>query len=135
MRAGSKFKYLRFITGRHDLPFYYKEEVQIQKSFLDAFLKGSDDKGWSIPGSLPPVEVCIRKGNPGFNDPVAELRAFPRRQEWEWPLQGTRYTKFHLSTSRLMDIEKDNEEGILGYEAPRYVSRKRFCEFTDPLIL
>ncbi|KAF7923365.1 hypothetical protein EAE99_007062 [Botrytis elliptica] len=36
MWAGSKFKYLRFITGRHDLPFYYKKEVEIQKSFLDA---------------------------------------------------------------------------------------------------
>lgn len=37
--AGSQFKYLRFIVGRHDLPFYYHDEVAIQRSFLDAFLK------------------------------------------------------------------------------------------------
>jgi predicted acyl esterase len=40
--AGSSLKYLRFITGRHDLPFYYDEEVEVQKSFLDAFLKGQE---------------------------------------------------------------------------------------------
>jgi putative CocE/NonD family hydrolase len=27
--AGSTFKYLRFITGRHDLPFYYHNEVEV----------------------------------------------------------------------------------------------------------
>lgn len=40
--AGSEFKYLRFIVGRHDLPFYYPEEVKVQQSFLDAWLKGDD---------------------------------------------------------------------------------------------
>ncbi|KAI0572519.1 X-Pro dipeptidyl-peptidase protein [Pyrenophora tritici-repentis] len=55
--AGSEFKYLRMITGRHDLPFYYKEEVEIQRSFLDAFLKGDDRVGWSVKGKLPPVDM------------------------------------------------------------------------------
>lgn len=32
MNAGSELKYLRFITGRHDLPFYYEDEVEIQKA-------------------------------------------------------------------------------------------------------
>lgn len=27
--AGSRSKWLRFIVGRHDLPFYYKEEVDV----------------------------------------------------------------------------------------------------------
>jgi hypothetical protein len=32
MWAGSKTKFLRFITGRHDLPSYYNEELEIQMS-------------------------------------------------------------------------------------------------------
>ncbi|PKX90620.1 uncharacterized protein P174DRAFT_423490 [Aspergillus novofumigatus IBT 16806] len=39
IQASSELKYLRFITGRQDLPFYYKAEVEIQRSFLDAFIK------------------------------------------------------------------------------------------------
>lgn len=27
--VGSKFKYLRFIAGRHDLPFYYRDKVEV----------------------------------------------------------------------------------------------------------
>ncbi|KAK1770527.1 Alpha/Beta hydrolase protein [Phialemonium atrogriseum] len=49
--AGSKFKYLRFIAGRYDLPFYYRDEVEAEKSFLDAFLKDQDTVGWSVPES------------------------------------------------------------------------------------
>ena len=70
--AGSDLKYLRFITGRHDLPFYYKEEVEVQKSFLDAFLKDDDRVGWSVPGKLPAVDVVLRKGDVGFNNAQAE---------------------------------------------------------------
>ena len=51
--VSSQFKYLRFITGRHDIPFYYDEEVAVQNSFLDAFLKGDDREGWSVPGKVP----------------------------------------------------------------------------------
>lgn len=32
--AGSKFKYLRFVTGRHDQPFYYKECVEFHAAEL-----------------------------------------------------------------------------------------------------
>lgn len=93
--AGSELKYIRFITGRHDLPFYYKEEVELQRSFLDAFLKGDDRVGWSQKGKLPPVDLVLRKGDVGFNDAKAE-KAFPRRTENEWPIARTQYTKYHL---------------------------------------
>ncbi|CRK46089.1 hypothetical protein BN1723_006868, partial [Verticillium longisporum] len=56
LHAGSKLKYLRMITGRHDLPFYYKEEIEVQRSFLDAFLKGEDRVGWSEPGKVSPCK-------------------------------------------------------------------------------
>ncbi|KAI2900843.1 hypothetical protein CBS63078_5291 [Aspergillus niger] len=66
--AGSETKYLHFITGRHDLPFYYRENAALQKSFLDAFLKGEDNRGWSTPGKIPPVSILLREGDVGFND-------------------------------------------------------------------
>ncbi|RSL56817.1 hypothetical protein CEP53_006692 [Fusarium sp. AF-6] len=116
-QAGSKFKYLRCITGRHDLPFYYPEEVQIQKSFLDAFLKGEDREGWSIPGKLPAVDMCLREGNPGVNDPVAERAAFSRRKETEWPISRTKYTKFFLTKSGKLTADVATEAGVLQYDA------------------
>ncbi|KAH8803322.1 Alpha/Beta hydrolase protein [Xylogone sp. PMI_703] len=118
MRAGSKFKYLRCITGRHDLPFYYEEEVEVQRSFLDAFLKGEDRDGWSIPGRVPSVDICLRLGNPGFNNPPAELAAFPRRQENEWPILRTIYKNFYLTSERRLAKSKTLESKTLMYEAP-----------------
>lgn len=120
MRAGSKFKYLRCITGRHDLPFYYDEEVEIQKSFLDAFLKGQDDRGWTVPGKVPAVDICLRRGNPGYNDAKAERDAFPRRQESQWPLKDTQYTDYHLNASNEMLVSSaDMGNGILSYDSPK----------------
>lgn len=58
VQAGSEFKYLRCITGRHDLPFYYGEEVAVQRSFLDAVLKGEDLEGWTVQESYP-LSTCV----------------------------------------------------------------------------
>jgi predicted acyl esterase len=105
------------------LPFYYNEEVEVQKSFLDAFLKGEDRVGWSVKGKLPPVDMCIRKGDPGFNNAKAEAAAFPRRTETEWPIARTQYTKYHLNKNSGMSPEapKSSDEGVLSYEAHGYV--------------
>lgn len=103
--AGSQFKYLRCIVGRHDLPFYYHEEVEVQRSFMDAFLKGEDRVGWSVPGKLPPVDMVIRKGDLGFNDPEVEKK-FPRRTESAWPIPSTKYTKYFLTPEKLLTTEE-----------------------------
>ncbi|KAK3628103.1 hypothetical protein LTR56_018840 [Elasticomyces elasticus] len=103
MHAGSKLKYLRFITGRHDLPFYYEEEVELQRSFLDAFLKGDDRDGWSE-GKPAPVDIVLRKGDVGFNDAAAE-KVYPRRTENEWPIARTQYTRYHLQPD--LKLSKD----------------------------
>ena len=95
--AGSEFKYLRCIVGRHDLPFYYREEVEVQRSFMDAFLKGEDRVGWSVPGKVPKVDMVVRKGDLGFNDPEKE-QAFARRAESSWPIERTQYTKYFLTS-------------------------------------
>ncbi|KAF4414649.1 X-Pro dipeptidyl-peptidase [Fusarium acutatum] len=118
LHASSEFKYIRFITGRHDLPFY-DEEVEVQLSFLDAFLKGEDRVGWSVKGKIPPVNLCIRKGDPGFNDAPAELAAFPRCTEAAWPLPGTQYTKFYLKKDRALseDYHSETSAAKVSYEA------------------
>lgn len=117
--AKSKFKYLRFITGRHDLPFYYHDEALLQKSFLDAFLKGDDSHGWSEPGKVPSVSVILREGNVGFNNSEKE-KTYQRREESEWPLRGTVYEKYYLLHDGLMTStpspEQLREKGSLRWE-------------------
>jgi predicted acyl esterase len=102
MNAGSKLKYLRFVTGRHDLPFYSEGNVELQKSFLDAFLKDRDTMGWST-GEAPKVGFVVRKGDVGFNDTEAE-KSYPYRFEEEWPLPDTVYTRFYLTSG--MELTK-----------------------------
>jgi predicted acyl esterase len=129
--AGSKLKYLRFITGRHDLPFYYKQEVEVQKSFLDAFLKNKDIVGWSEPGKVAPVSVILRKGNVGFNNPEAELE-YERREEAAWPLPGTRYTKFYLSPEKSLMPTSQTNKGSLSWKALGSLENPQVVEFTTP---
>jgi predicted acyl esterase len=116
VHAGSKLKYLRFITGRHDLPFYYSEEAALQKSFLDAFLKEEDTVGWATPGKVPPVSVVLREG--GVNNPKLEQK-FERREESAWPLPTTQYQRYYLFESGTMDrnFSPQTEKGSLQWSA------------------
>ncbi|KAJ5675561.1 hypothetical protein N7462_008458 [Penicillium macrosclerotiorum] len=115
--AGSEYKYLRFITGRHDLPFYLDEEVEIQRSFLDAFLKGDDRDGWTRKGTIPPVNLVLRKGDIGYNNTLAE-KTFPRRFEAEWPPARTEYTKLYLHHGgEMLFTEPQSITGKRSYEA------------------
>lgn len=133
MHAGSELKYLRFITGRHDLPFYYEEEVELQRSFLDAFLKDDDRVGWSQKGKLPPVDLVLRQGDVGFNDATAE-RVFPRRTEHEWPIARTQYTKFHLHPHGSLQRHElsDSSESKVSYEALGTLDAPKLVQFTTP---
>ncbi|PVI04309.1 X-Pro dipeptidyl-peptidase protein [Periconia macrospinosa] len=130
MQAGSDLKYLRVITGRHDLPFYYKEEVEVQRSFLDAFLKGDDRVGWSQKGKVPPVDLVLRKGDVGFDDSEKE-KVFERRTENEWPIARTRYTKFYLTPSKtLTQIERTVKPSKkLSYEALGSLEDPKLLQF------
>ncbi|KAH9883345.1 X-Pro dipeptidyl-peptidase C-terminal non-catalytic domain-containing protein [Xylariomycetidae sp. FL2044] len=131
--AGSKLKYLRFITGRHDLPFYYKEEVEIQRSFLDAFLKGEDRVGWSVPGKVPPVTVTLRKGNVGFNDAEKE-KVYAKRPEQAWPIPRTKYTNFYLTSDQGLGTSKPSstEQKQVSYPALGTLDRQQAVQFTTP---
>ncbi|OJD33959.1 x-pro dipeptidyl-peptidase (s15 family) protein [Diplodia corticola] len=133
VHAGSEFKYLRLITGRHDLPFYYNEEVEVQRSFLDAFLKGDDRVGWSIKGKVPPVDMVLRKGDVGFNDAKAE-QAYPRRTENEWPIARTKWTNFYLTSdqqlTRLEPLHTPPKK--LSYRALGTIDDPSLVQFTTP---
>lgn len=130
--AGSKLKYLRFVTGRHDLPFYYKEQVEVQKSFLDAFLKDDDRVGWST-GKAPKVDLVLRKGDVGFNDAAAE-RQFERRIEGEWPIARTQYTKYFLTPDKSLVTDEPKFEFTekIGYRALGTLENPSLVQFTTP---
>lgn len=134
LNAGSKYKYLRLITGRHDLPFYSKENVELQKSFLDAFLKGEDTGGWST-GEAPKVALVLRKGNVGYNDAEAE-KQFPQRYEEEWPIARTKYTKYSLTPGRqLSEVvglspPTTTSESSISYRAPGSLKDPQAVQFT-----
>ncbi|CAJ2507688.1 Uu.00g088740.m01.CDS01 [Anthostomella pinea] len=130
--AGSKFKYLRFITGRHDLPFYYHDEVELQKSFLDAFLKGDDRVGWSKPGKVSPVTVTLRKGNVGFNDAEKE-KTYPKREEEAWPIPRTKYTNYYLTSDEsLVTSKQSSEPKQVSYPALGTLDKPQAVQFTTP---
>ncbi|KAJ5240511.1 uncharacterized protein N7469_002102 [Penicillium citrinum] len=115
MRASSPFKFLRFIVGRHDLPFYYPHSAKLQLSFLDAFLKDNDYDGWKS-GKQARVNICVRKGNCGVDDPERELN-FPSRDESNWPIPDTRYTKFFLTADGTLSQQPGSVTDICTYDA------------------
>ncbi|BGP09035.1 hypothetical protein JCM10049v2_004890 [Rhodotorula toruloides] len=111
LEAGTKNKWLWFISGRHDLPFYLPHYVELQKSFLDAWLKGKDSRGWTKGpnNGVPAVNVLVRKGNPGFNSTAAEA-TFANRPETSWPIERTRYERFHLHPDLSMRLDSPATE-------------------------
>ncbi|KAI1858296.1 uncharacterized protein JN550_012827 [Neoarthrinium moseri] len=132
MFAGSKYKFLRLGMGRHDLPFYEEDHVEMQKSFLSAFLKGNDYNGWTT-GKRPILQYFSRRGNPGVNNPEAERSTFLRKKGSEWPLPNTQYTKYYLSASNTLSLDPPNVTDTpikrLSYEAPSTPEDPKLIQF------
>jgi uncharacterized protein len=82
VRAASKQKWLEVHGGSHWAPFYTDYGVTLQKRFFDYFLKGVDN-GWD---RQPRVQLNVR--HPG--------EKFVLRNENEWPLARTQWTKLYL---------------------------------------
>lgn len=132
MHAGSKQKYLRFVTGRHDLPFYSKASVDLQRSFLDAFLKDDDREGWTK--AIPPrVSYKARIGDVGVNNVDADSdAAYPTRTADVWPIPGTDYVKYHLEPAGGLTInELPHERAALSYKALADLKNQHFLHFTS----
>lgn len=77
----------------------------MQRSCLDAFLIGEDRQGWAVKGKVPPVSLVLRKGNIGVNNPIAE-QAYETRDEIEWPIARTAYTKFMLTPEGVLTPQR-----------------------------
>ena len=82
LNAASSQKWLEIHGREHWTEFYTDYGVTLQKRFFGHFLKG-DDNGWE---TQPRVLLQVRRADGRFEE----------RAETEWPLAGTRWTKFHL---------------------------------------
>jgi predicted acyl esterase len=111
-QAASRKKWLEVHPGRHEEWFYLPYGLDLQKRFLDHFLKGADN-GWD---REPRVRLNIRRP---FSD-THELR-----KEEEWPLARTRWTELYLDAA---------EEG-LKWEAPSSKTSASFDAMGEPLTL
>lgn len=113
MRAGSKYKFLRVHTGRHDLPYYCPPFDEWQLSFYDCFLKGDDHGGWKS-GKEPNVKFAVRESSEAIPGTLEGEALFKFRDEREWPLARTEYKKFHLTADKTIS-SSTSKEGILSY--------------------
>jgi uncharacterized protein len=81
VRAGSTQKWLEVHGGAHWAQFYTDYGVGLQKRFFGHFLKGAET-GWS---GQARVQLQVR-----------HVDRFIQREENEWPLARTRWTRFYL---------------------------------------
>jgi uncharacterized protein len=102
LAAGSKQKWLEVHGDTHFTHFYSKYGSELQRRFLDRFLKG-EDTGWD---KQPPVVLNVR--HPG--------EKFVLRGENEWPLARTRWTKYFLTPDGALSTEAPSKEAVLSYE-------------------
>jgi uncharacterized protein len=91
-------------AGTHVHPFYTEEGRRDQLRFFDHWLKGIDNGVMDE----PPVKLLVRKGGHGNS---------AWRNEKEWPLARTRWTKFFLQPSAT-----EGKTGKLATAAPRKAS-------------
>jgi len=86
MRSQSPHKKLRIQSGTHVHPFYSEEGRRDQIRFFDYWLKGVQNGVMDE----PPVKLAVRKG-------ADEVEW---RNENEWPLARTRWTKFYFDLAQ-----------------------------------
>ncbi|MGE0060986.1 MAG: CocE/NonD family hydrolase [Xanthobacteraceae bacterium] len=103
-RAASKKKWLEGHGIEHWTHFYTDYGREQQLKFFNYFLHGKDT-GWS---KQPKVYLQIR--HPG--------EKFVSRAETEWPLKGTKWTKFYLDPSAMaLTAKKPSKGGTLSFAA------------------
>jgi predicted acyl esterase len=89
LAAPSRQKWLQVHGDSHFSPFYRADGETLQKRFFGHFLKG-ENTGWE---KQPPVQLQVR--HPG--------EKFVVRDEQEWPLARTQWTRFYLDpTDRVL---------------------------------
>ncbi|KAE8440793.1 hypothetical protein EG329_006571 [Mollisiaceae sp. DMI_Dod_QoI] len=104
-QAASAQKWLEIHPGRHEEWFYLQKPMEMQKRFLDHFLKGMSN-GWDLE---PSVLLHVRK-------PFSTT--FPLRKEPSWPLESTHWTKSYLcASSKSLSWEPLAQESNITFSA------------------
>jgi uncharacterized protein len=106
--VSSKQKWLEVHGLEHWTEFYTEYGLDVQRRFFDHFLKDIDN-GWD---TTPPVQLKVRT-----------LDGFIRRDEQEWPLARTQWTRLYL----------DLEGGTLSRDEPSSSSAQPFRARHDML--
>jgi predicted acyl esterase len=105
LAAGSEQKWLEIHGGAHWAEFYTDYGLDLQKRFFGHFLKG-ERTGWE---DQPPVQLQIRR---------PDRTTFPVRNENEWPLARTQWTRFYLDFEDMaLTSEPRGTASRLNYEA------------------
>jgi uncharacterized protein len=102
---GSSEKWLKIQSGSYFLTFLLPESVALQRKFFDRYLKNIDN-GWE---HEPKVEVAVRAAD----DTVSRVV-----HDTQWPLTGTRWTRFHLDPSDLSLRSVPGKAASASYPAP-----------------
>src|SRR3954469_6379227 len=104
MLAGTRQKWREVRGGSHWAPFYTDYGVKLQKRFFGHFLKG-EKNGWD---RQPRVLLNVR--HPG--------EKFVLREENEWPLARTKWTRLHLDPKSMrLAPEEVTAVGSVAYDA------------------
>jgi predicted acyl esterase len=104
-QAAAPDKWLETHPGRHEEWFYLEEGMDLQKRFLDHYLKG-EDNGWD---QQPPVLLRLRR--PFATDTES-------RGEQEWPLARTIWTDSFLTVDRALQPEPiSGEQSEITFDA------------------
>ena len=111
-QAASSEKWLEVHPGRHEEWFYLRYGIELQRRFLDHYLKDVDN-GWE---REPRVLLNVRR---------AFSNEFALRKEHEWPLARTHWTKLHL----------DAGSGSLLWDEPARTGSVSFQAMGEPVTL
>ena len=114
-QAASKQKWLSCHPGRHEEWYYLDEGMELQKRFLDHFLKGVDN-GWDRESP-----VIMRERRP-FSE------RFEVRRESAWPLPKTKWTKIYFHG-------EDPSSPVLTWEESSTSSKVSFGALVEPVTL
>lgn len=109
-QAASTQKWLEGHPGRHEEWFYLEQGVEMQKRFLDHFLKGVDN-GWDRE-----ARVWLHLRRPFSSD-------FELRKESQWPLADTQWTSIYLSAA----------DSGLYWETPKKTKSVTFDALGEPI--
>jgi predicted acyl esterase len=103
LKSASTEKWLEIHGDSHFSPFYRNEGQALQKKFFGHFLKG-EHTGWD---KQPKVQLQIRHPD----------ETFVIRDEHEWPLARTKWTKFYLDPKNETLNEQPVKSKPVSYDA------------------